>query len=350
MGVSVRGAGPRDLASLRRQLGGGIRPLGDRPADIEVTYGADPPAGLRLIGTNDAAADEHSFYVWGDSGDAAPVRLELDERPPFRLYAPKGTARLPILVQLVSAAAAGKGYIPLHASAFRWKGKGVLVAGWSKGGKTEALLAFMGRDATYVGDEWLFMAADRPVVSGIPEPIRVRDWHLHDLPELRGRLTRRQRLRLAATEVAGTATAHLSRQVAAARPLARLMDRQRHTRVDPLRLFGPDRCTDRTAIDVVFLMMSATSTPVRADPVDPSTAARRIAASTLHEHLRLLEVELKRRYGRPDRHTPLWDRLDPTGSDLADRLSDLPTYEVVHPYPVSTPALFWVMAPVIEQS
>ena len=36
--------------------------------------------------------------------------------------------------------------------------------------------------ARYVGDEWVYVAADGSRVSGIPEPVRVWDWHLHDLP------------------------------------------------------------------------------------------------------------------------------------------------------------------------
>lgn len=68
---------------------------------------------------------------------------------------------MPLLIALVNATALSKGVLPLHASAVTFEGTGPLVAGWSKGGKTEALLSFMRRGALYVGDEWVYLSADR---------------------------------------------------------------------------------------------------------------------------------------------------------------------------------------------
>ena len=53
-----------------------------------------------------------------------------------------------------------KDCVPLHASAFTHQGKGILLTGWSKGGKTEALLAFAQHGARYVGDEWIILSGD----------------------------------------------------------------------------------------------------------------------------------------------------------------------------------------------
>ncbi len=55
----------------------------------------------------------------------------------------RGRARVPLLTANVNLVVLGNGALPLHAAAFRFDGTGVLVTGWSKGGKTETLLAFM---------------------------------------------------------------------------------------------------------------------------------------------------------------------------------------------------------------
>src|SRR3990172_3169438 len=91
-----------------------------------------------------------------------------------------------------------RGALPLHASAFLWNGTGALATGWAKGEKTEALLAFLTEGATYVGDEWVYLAGDGARVFGIPEPIRIWDWQLEHVPWLGRRLPRGERARLAA--------------------------------------------------------------------------------------------------------------------------------------------------------
>ena len=82
----------------------------------------------------------------------------------------RGLPAIPLLVPIVNLTALANGALPLHASAFVHRGTGVVATGWSKGGKTEALLAFSANGARYVGDEWVYVAADGSRVSGIPSP------------------------------------------------------------------------------------------------------------------------------------------------------------------------------------
>lgn len=350
VGISLVHPDPRDLSALRRQLGSMSEPLGGRAPDIEIEYvDGHPTDDLRLIGDGDAATDGDAFYMWGDGRDRPPIRVDLGRQLPFRLQVPHGSARIPILVQVVSAAALQKGYIPLHASAFRWRERGVLLAGWSKGGKSEGLLSFMERGATYVGDEWLFLSPDEPIVGGIPEPIRIWDWHLDELPVLRGRIGAGPRSRLAGLRGASTAlrkAAHLA-DWRMAHKVADLVAGQRYMRADPARLFGSRRCERRSRIHAVFLMVSSRSERVTVEPADPIETAGRISASTTFEHIRLLEAELKREYAQPDRGMPLFDALGPTREALTKHLADLPVFEVVHPYPVSTASLYRAIEPVL---
>ena len=58
--------------------------------------------------------------------------------------------------------------------------------GWSKGGKTEALLAAMARGCLLRGRRVGLPHPDGEML-GLPEPIRVWDWHLEQFPELRQR-------------------------------------------------------------------------------------------------------------------------------------------------------------------
>ena len=73
------------------------------------------------------------------------------------------------------------------------RGSTFLVTGWAKGGKSEVLLAFAARGATYVGDEWIYLADRGRRMVGLPEPIRLWDWQLRQMPEFAARVSRAQR-------------------------------------------------------------------------------------------------------------------------------------------------------------
>ncbi len=93
-----------------------------------------------------------------------------------RIVCATGLPAVPLLIPILNLTALNRGILPLHASAFRYQDVGVLTTGWSKGGKTETLLAFMDRGANYIGDEWVYISDDGRHMTGIPEPIRVWEW------------------------------------------------------------------------------------------------------------------------------------------------------------------------------
>lgn len=346
--VAVRliDARPADVRAVRRQLGTLTPEVEEGSADVEIRFVADPIGGeATLIGKDDAARAGDEFLLMRGRHRFA---FALGADGAIRIRARHDSGEIPLLVPLLSAAAADRGLIPLHASAFVWKGRSVLLSGWSKGGKTEALLPFMERGAAFVGDEWLFMAPDEPVVSGIPEPIRIWDWHLEDLPALTGRLTGRERTRLTGWRTAAGLFRRLGRASSILTRVADQADKQRYVQIDPARGFGADRYVPRTPVDVVFLLQSSTAPGVRVAAADPATVARRIAASTTFEHLRVLEAELKQQYGFPERAHRLWEAVEARTAELESRLAGLPVFEVTHPYPVPTGDLFDAMVPFVE--
>ena len=94
---------------------------------------------------------------------------------------------------ILNLTALKKDCVALHASAFVYEGKGILVTGWAKGGKTESLLAFASQGAKYVGDEWILLRGEGNRMYGIPENIRLWNWHLEYLPEVRRQIGTEER-------------------------------------------------------------------------------------------------------------------------------------------------------------
>jgi hypothetical protein len=298
---------------------------------------------LRYIGLDDAGFTEDAFVLLRSKGKS-PARVKIDFSQlggPAEIVCERGLAAVPLLIPILNMTLLGKGILPLHASAFVHEGTGVVATGWSKGGKTEALLAFVSRGAEYVGDEWVYVSSDGSRVYGIPERIRIWSWQLRQLPQYERLVKPAERARLKALE-ALLGGESLWRRGPAGRAKA-LLKRQLHVDVDPQRLFG--RLGALTApFDRLFFLVGHEQEAVTVHPIDPSDVARRMVSSLQHENLELMAAYLKYRFAFPQAHSNLVDHAASLQRDAVARaLAGKPAFVVHHPYPVSLHALFEAM-------
>jgi hypothetical protein len=350
VGVRLVDASPRDAAVVERQLG--LPPVAlDRDPDVVVRFvdQVQVKGPLRYIGRADAAFTGDDFLVLRARHKApARVRLPLaDAGGSVEVLCERGANAVPLLVPLVNLAALAKGLLPLHASAFLHRGEGIVAVAWSKGGKTEALLAFGARGATYVGDEWVYVDPDGDRVAGIPEPVRVWDWQLAQLPSAAAAVGGRAGARLRALRVAdgalrglGGAPLALSGPVARLRPL---LAAQRFVDVPPRLLFGA-AADGWTPFDHLFLLICHDRPEIVVRPADPLEVAARTAFSLRHERLRFEEWYLKFRFAFPDAESPVVERAAELEEALLRRaFAGKPAHLVLHPYRVSLARLHAAM-------
>ena len=349
-------ASASDLAAVTRQLGPVQAPLAGEP-DIVVRFVERLPASgpVRYIGLEEAGFTDDAFLVLrGTHKSRVRVQIPLDDvGRRCELVCETGLPAVPLLIPILNLTVLAKGIVPVHAAAFVYEGTGVLVTGWAKGGKTETLLAFMSNGADYVGDEWVYLDADGEKAYGVPEPIKIWDWHLPDLPEYRARLGWRRRSRLAALKgarAAGHATERASRGrtprlVARGMPL---LERQLYTHVHPEKLFGRESCVLAGSVDKVFFVVSAEREDVAVEEIDAEEVARRMVFSLQHEQLDFLSYYLRFRFAFPDISNPLIEGSEEAQRDLLARaLRGKEAYLVSHPFPASIPALFDATASVL---
>ena len=352
VGVRLLGATASDAAAVRRQLGPIELEL-SRPPEIEIEYVDRLPADgpMRAIGRDDAAFDRSSFVLLRGRFKA-PVRVAIPfDRVggPCRIVAEHGVGTIPLLVPIVNLTALGQDLLPIHASAFVHEGRGVLVTGWAKGGKSEVLLAFAARGASYVGDEWVYLADGGARMVGLPEPIRLWDWQLRAMPEFGARISRSQRARLASTRVLGAAIggaagAPVVHRTAGGRTLRRArpyVDRQLDVQVPPARLFDGRVLAAGAALDqVVFVESVDDDERIVVEPIEGTEIARRMVHSIRHEWLDLWTAYLKWRYAFPDRPNQILEGLEASLSErLLAALAGRPAVVLRHPYPPDIPAL-----------
>ena len=343
VGIRLLGASAPDVRAVAAQLGLAPAPLGREP-DVTIRFfeRLELPR-VRYLGLDDAAFTEDAFLLLrGARKSRVRVQVPLaDVGGPCELRCETGLPAVPLLIAIVNLTALVKGVLPLHGAAFVHRGAGVVVTGWAKGGKTETLLGFMARGATYVGDEWIYLSADGQRVHGIPEPLTVWDWHLDDLPAYRERLTRSERARQRAIRLAHAV--ERSSQGAAGRLLRRALPAVEGTaavQVEPDRLFGDGRCAGEGPFDVLVLTMSHEGSATRVVEIDPAEVARRMVSSLQYERMDLLAAYHKHRFAFPAAVNPHIEGSRDRQLDLLERaFAGKPAWAAVHPYPVPVDAV-----------
>jgi hypothetical protein len=354
-GVRLVDATPSDAAAVSRQLGP-IRSSLAREPDVVVRF-VDrlPTTRLRYLGAGEAAFTDDAFLVLRSKHKVrAKVSIpfaQIGDR--CEIVCERGLPAVPLLVPILNLTVLARGALPLHASAFVYGGTGVVATGWSKGGKTETLLAFMQRGAEYIGDEWVYVSSEGDRIFGIPEPIRLWDWHLSQLPDYRALVGRGDRGRLRALRLALALEGPLDSGASSSFPLARrlgralpVLKRQLHVDIEPARLFGEGAIAASAAFDRLFFVVSGESEKVTVEPIDAQEVAQRMSFSLAYERLDLTAYYAMFRFAFPGAASPVLDQAGELEQGALERLlGDKPANVVYHPYPVSIAALFDAMSP-----
>lgn len=354
VGVRLIDPSPSDVAIVRRQLGRLEQPL-DRDPDVVVRFVDELPVeGLRYVEYGRTGFTSDGFFVLQSRKREARVKIAFDRIGDCcEIVCQRGARAVPLLMAIVTITALARDCVPLHASAFVHEGVGVLVTGWAKGGKTEALLAFASHGAEYVGDEWILVTRDGRHMYGIPEHIRLQDWHLRQLPSVRDHVSAAQltlfrtirgldRLHGAVPDGA-IARSFVMKRMADALPALR---RQLNVQLDPDDIFGRRVRSFSASPDKVFFMVSHAERGIHVDPADPQEIAHRMAASNWYEQQPLISTYLAYRFAFPDRRNDFLERAFEIQSEiLSSALAGKDAFMVRHPYPCELGALFSAMAP-----
>jgi hypothetical protein len=347
VGIRVLEPAPGDVETLTRQIGPLTGPLSGEP-DITVRFVDELAVQGRLTyaGWPEGGATEEAFYLLrGKDGVAARTLLPFDQvGGRCEIVCERGAGHVPHLLAVINMTALAKGVLPLHASAFTYRGTGVLATGWAKGGKTETLLAFAARGAQYVGDEWIYLTPDG-AMHGVPEPIRLWHWHVAQLEALRADLPRATRLKLRALPALASSAAAGGGALpglpgSVLRRAAPVVRRQAYVQVPPARLFGEDAVVLHGRLDHVLLVASADRDEVDVEPVAGSVVAAHMRASLEEERSPFLQAYRQFRYLFPERRSRVVEEAATIEEALLqERLGDRPSHVLRHPYPIDLRSL-----------
>jgi hypothetical protein len=356
-GIRLLNASPGDAAAVTRLLGPIQAPLTGEP-DIVIRFvdRLSTSSRIRYLGLDEAGFTDDTFLVLRSKHKArARVQIPFEQiGRQCEIVCERGLPAVPLLLAILNLTVLCKGALPMHASAFTYNGTGVLTTGWAKGGKTETLLAFMANGAEYVGDEWVYLSCDGQRMYGIPEPIRVWDWHLQDLPQYwplvgRGDRVKLRMLKLVVRLMDRAVSNGLGRGSAPVKLIRRmtpLLKRQLYVQLPPQKLFGQGFGPLVGTPDKIFFVASHETPEVTVQPMDPQEIARRMVFSLQEERMDFMSYYLKFRFAFPEIRNELIERVEELQRErLTQVLADKEAYAVYHPYPVSIPALFNALSP-----
>ncbi|MEZ4731274.1 MAG: hypothetical protein R3E79_29500 [Caldilineaceae bacterium] len=359
VGIRLLDATPADIAAVTRQLGP-IEASLQRTPDITIRFVDRLPitSTIHYLGVEDAAYTDDAFLVLRGKHKAR-VMVQI----PFarigeqcEIICERGVPAVPLLIPILNLTALQKGVLPLHAAAFRYNGVGVLVTGWSKGGKTETLLAFAAKGAAYIGDEWVYISPDGQRISGIPEPVRVWDWHLDTLPEYRTRLKQSERTRLrtlkwmisALEQFDGNGAGERVAPVKVMKRMKPLLKQQLHVNLPPQKLFGQNISTGVSSLDKLIFVGSHESQAITVQPADPQVIAQRMVFSLQEERADFMSYYYKFRFAFPAARNLIIEQAEERQRQLLTQLlAGKEAYELYHPYPVALPLLFDAVSPLL---
>jgi hypothetical protein len=339
---------------VERQLGPLPRSL-DREPDITIRFVdrlADPTR-LRYLGAREAGWTDDAFYVLKTRKTPVVVRIPMDRvGGRCEIVCERGLPAVPFLIAILNLTVLVGGALPLHAAAFELDGVGTLVTGWSKGGKTELLMAAAGAGARYIGDEWVYLTTDGRM-HGIPEPIRLWDWHLKQLPDARKTLGVGDHVKLRGIPALRRIERALPRSIGRLPPgraLHRAMpvlEDQLHVDVPPETLFG--RIGDLTGrLDRILFVVSGAGPETTTEAVDPLAVAGRMVASLMYERREFLALWEQARFAHPGIVNQHIETFEARQRELVERVfAGRAACQVTHPYPVDIRALFEAVRPAI---
>jgi len=359
VGIRLINPAPGDAAAVARQLGPLQSSLSREP-DIVIRFVKHlPTPGLRYLGLNKSGFTDDDFFILRSGKREAKVKIAFDKiGHRCEIVCESGLRSVPLLMAILNLTVLKHDCVPLHASAFVYADTGVLVTGWAKGGKTEALLAFAARGARYVGDEWILLSGDGRKMYGIPENMRLWDWHLDRMPHLRRRVKRERLLLFKAIHKLDALQRRCrSGWIGKSLPMKYLREampalkRQLNARMPPQAIFGSAFGPLQATPQKVFLLMSHDQPGITIAPVDPVAIARQMISSIRYEQLPFMEHYLAFKFAFPGRQNDFIERAHELQYDILCRaLSGKEAYVVQHPYPFSFEDLYKAMRPFCESS
>lgn len=346
----------KDIFMVKNQLG--ILPniiLNKKDPDITIRFVENIETNnLTLLGLDSSGFDDTHFYLLNVGKRKAKVIIPFkDVGSEITLTCEHGLRHIPLLNHIINFRLIAKGFLPIHASAFLYNGKGVLVPGWKTGGKTEALLSFATHGAKYVSDEWVVLAPDGKNMFGIPGPTSIKDWQFQYVKNLVPHIPFKNKVIFLSIHTLDRLYKLLQNGWLQSNFFVKILGdmlpsfkRQLKIWKLPRKLFQNQFCSKPIPIDVVFLILMQSLDDISIEETNSSEIIIRMIHTFDFEQKAFWEYYNAFKFAFPNQENDFLKFVKEREFELLEKaLRNKRAYKVYRPYPVSFPQLFEKMAP-----
>lgn len=324
MRVRVEGADSAAMEGLARQLHAvpGERP---REPDLVVRWVDELPAAEpEVLAGPDAGARGETFFVRRSPGGPRATMPFGEHLLGTSMDVERGSDPVPLLDSLAHVVALEQGAFPLHGVVVRHQERGIAVTGWSRSGKTAALMGLLASGAIPVATEWAYPQDRR--WYGDDTPARLRPHHLEDLPDAIASPPWRTRASLRSFRAAASAAKRLNR--AGGTAVARRLESRTYVDVALAERAG------HAPLDQLFLLLRTDRAGVCIRPAPVAELAPRLRESLLEDLAPLTAAHRRFRHLCPNTPPGPLDRLpDLIDASLDSLLGAVRGHVIETPYP-----------------
>ena len=359
--VKVRLVDPaeKDVATFQGRFGPTHVPTDGEP-DITIRFKEDLSVGaLTYVGLNSAGFNDDGFYLLSETTGKVMARIPFEQiGSRCEIVCLRGEGSVPLLSEIINLTFLNKNYVPLHSSAFHYKGVDNLVMGWAKGGKTGVMLSFANHGARYLGDEWVILSEDGKKMFGLPSPIGLSEWQFKHIPLLMPKVGRQKKILFKAIKSLDKMYGRLKNgKYKNSFPMDFLsrslppLRRQLKIKEKPQKIFKHNFDELVGVPEKVFLSMSHSDPEIRIEACDSMDVARRMVSVNEYEYSEFFELYKAFKFSFPHLRNAFLENADKLQSALLFRaFEDKEAYKVLHPYPVSLEALYQQVRPYCQKT
>lgn len=349
VGIRLENPTDDDIKSMKKQIGVDPAELNFVP-DITIHFISElNTSGFTFLGLNSAGFTKDDFYLISREKPHKKIQVPFEKiGSKITITCEHGVKSIPLLNHIINFTFLGKDYLPLHSSALYFNGNGLLIMGWTKGGKTETLMSFANHGAQYVGDEWVILSPNGELMYGLPVPICIWEWQFSQIPNLLPKLNAKKKIVFSAVHFLDFLYRFSSRIGMGKVSLVKLLEealpvfkRQLNIRVLPKEIFKDRIQKNGTPIDFVLLAVSHDNENILVEEHDWAEIVDRMINSNECEQMSFFEFYSVFKFAFPNKKNEFLENSKQLQHHLlTDALSGKKSYQVSHPYPVEFEKLY----------
>lgn len=232
------------------------------------------------------------------------------------------------------------------------------MIGWSKGGKTEALLSFIKNGAKFVGDETVLISPDGKKMFGIPVPVSIWEWQFSEIQELMPPLSMQKKILFKGVHLIDRVHRVSSKSIIKNNSFVKIMGdalpalkRQLNIRIGPEVIFNGMVHWGRANLNRIIIIMSHNNDEITLNKCGTVEIANRMITSSLYELESFHNYYSKFKFAFPGIRNDFLENIDEFYNELLPSvIKGIHSYKVLHPYPVSFEKLYKEMKTIFSDN